>query len=55
VHVELEHTGVPPVHACPHALQLFLSLVVSTQAPLHRAYPLLQVTVQVPAEHAGVA
>jgi hypothetical protein len=34
---------------------LFLSLVVSTHAPLQRVYPLLQVSVQAPAEHEGVA
>jgi hypothetical protein len=30
------HTGVPAAHAWPQEAQLFLSLVVSTQAPLQR-------------------
>ncbi len=54
-HVELTHAGVPPLHAVPHAPQLFLSDVRSTHAPLQGVYPALHVKPQVPPLHDGVA
>lgn len=56
-HVELAQT-VPPlsaVHTFPQAEQLLLSVARFTHAPLQRVKPLLQVNVQLPPEHAGVA
>jgi hypothetical protein len=44
-HVDLEHTGVPPLHAYPEPQppQLLASVVKSTHAPLQSTVPLLQV------------
>jgi hypothetical protein len=45
-----EQSGVPPEQACEHDPQLFLSVVVSTQALPHLVYPLLHVKLHVPVE-----
>jgi hypothetical protein len=47
--------GVEPLHAIPHLPQLFLSLVVSTQAPLQDVKPLLQVKPHVLPLQVGLA
>jgi hypothetical protein len=46
---------LPPLHASPHPLQLLSSLVVSTHAPAHGVYPLLQEKVHALATHVGWA
>jgi hypothetical protein len=37
-----------PAHAVPHAPQFCLSTAVSTQRPLQREYPVLQMSAQLP-------
>jgi hypothetical protein len=52
-HVHFPALHVPLAHFLPHPPQLFASLVVSTQAPEHAVYPLLQATPHLPLAHAG--
>ena len=52
---EPEHTGVPPLQACPQVPQLLPSFVVLTQAPPHRLYPGSQVKLHTLATHVARA
>jgi hypothetical protein len=45
----------PPAHVIPHAPQFELSLVVSTQAPVHDVRPSEQAAMQRPNEHDSLA
>jgi hypothetical protein len=53
--VEPTHAGVLALQVVPQALQLFLSDVRSTHAPLQSVYPALQVKPHVPPLHDGEA
>jgi hypothetical protein len=54
-HVDPEHAGVLPLQAWLHMPQLFLSVLVSTHAPLQSVYPLLHVKVHALFTHAAWA
>jgi hypothetical protein len=52
---DVEHTGVPPLHAWPHVPQLAPSLIVLTQAPAQSVYPALHVKLHTLAMQVGRA
>jgi len=56
-HVELEHTGVPPLQAyeAPHPPQSLALLVKLTHAPLHALVPLLHAKLHDELTHVAVA
>jgi hypothetical protein len=53
-HAELEQTGVPPVHAVPHAPQWLALLDRSTHVPPQLVKPGLHATPHAPALHVAV-
>jgi len=54
-HLPPLHVGVAPEQAWPHPPQLPLSVIVSTQTPLHRTEPVGHEFTQLPPLHVGVA